>query len=147
MPMTLVKFNPFKELETLSERMRSLFDELPSAFNLDFTSTFYPRVDISEDEKNVYVSAELPGVDRKDVKVTLQDNVLTIEGEKKSEVKDEKKNYYRIERTYGSFRRSFALPAEVNPDKVKAKFENGMLIIEAEKKEPTPTNKKLIEIK
>jgi HSP20 family protein len=145
--MTLVKFNPFKELETLSERMRSLFDDLPTAFNWDFTSTFYPRVDISEDENNVYVTAELPGVDKKDVKVTLQDNVLTIEGEKKSEVKDEKKNYYRIERTYGSFCRSFALPAEVDPDKVKAKFENGMLMIEAAKKEPSPANKKLIEIK
>lgn len=145
--MTLIKFNPFKELETLSERMKSLFDELPTAFTWDFTSNFYPRVDISEDENNVYVTAEIPGVDKKDVKVTLQDNVLTIEGEKKSEVKDEKKNYYRIERTYGSFCRSFVLPAEVDPDKVKAKYENGMLMIEAAKKEPTPANKKLIEIK
>ncbi len=145
--MTLVKFNPFKELETLSERMRSLFDDLPTAFNWDFTSNFYPRVDISEDENKVYITAEIPGVDKKDVKVTLQDNVLTIEGEKKSEVKDEKKNYYRIERTYGSFCRSFSLPAEVDPDKIKAKFDNGVLTIEAEKKEPTPTNKKLIEIK
>ena len=145
--MTLIKFNPFKELETLSEKMRTIFDDLPTAFNWDLTSTFYPRVDISEDENNVYVTAEIPGVDKKDVKVTLQDNVLTIEGEKKAEVKDEKKNYFRIERSYGSFCRSFALPAEVDPDKVKAKYENGMLIIEAAKKEPTPTNKKLIEIK
>lgn len=145
--MTLIKFNPFKELETLSERMRNLFDEFPSAFSLDLTSTFYPRVDISEDENNVYVVAELPGVDKKDVKVTLQDNILTIEGEKRSEIKDEKKNFYRIERSYGSFCRSFTLPAEVNSDKVKAKFENGMLMIEAAKKEPTVVNKKLIEIK
>lgn len=145
--MTLIKFNPFKELETLSERMRSIFDDLPTAFNLDLTSSFYPRVDIAEDEENVYVTAELPGVDKKDVKVSLQDNVLTIKGEKKSEVKDENKNYYRIERTYGSFCRSFQLPAEVDPDKVKAKFENGMLMIEAAKKEPTPRNEKLIEIK
>lgn len=145
--MTLIKFNPFKELETLSERMRSIFDDLPTAFNLDLTSSFYPRVDIAEDDQNVYVTAELPGVDKKDVKVSLQDNVLTIKGEKKSEVKDENKNYYRIERTYGSFCRSFQLPAEVDPDKVKAKFENGMLMIEAAKKEVTPRNEKLIEIK
>lgn len=145
--MTLVKFNPFKELELLSERMKNLFEDLPTAFSFDFNTSFYPRVDISEDENNVYVTAEIPGVDKKDVKVTLQDNILTIEGEKKSEVKDEKKNYYRIERTYGSFCRSFALPAEVDTDKVKAKFENGMLLIEAAKKEPTPTNKKVIEIK
>lgn len=145
--MTLIKFNPFKELETLSERMRNIFDDLPTAFNLDLTSSFYPRVDIAEDDQNVYVTAELPGVDKKDVKVSLQDNVLTIKGEKKSEVKDENKNYYRIERTYGSFCRSFQLPAEVDPDKVKAKFENGMLMIEAAKKEPTPRNEKLIEIK
>lgn len=145
--MTLVKFNPFKELELLSERMKNLFEDLPTTFNFDFNTSFYPRVDISEDENNVYVTAEIPGVDKKDVKVTLQDNVLTIEGEKKTEVKDEKKNYYRIERTYGSFCRSFVLPSEVDPDKVKAKFENGMLMIEASKKEPTPTNKKVIEIK
>lgn len=145
--MTLIKFNPFKELETLSERMRSLFDDLPTAFNFDLTSSFYPRVDIAEDDQNIYVTAELPGVDKKDVKVSLQDNILTIKGEKKSEVKDENKNYYRIERTYGSFCRSFPLPAEVYPDKVKAKFENGMLMIEAAKKEPTPRNEKLIEIK
>lgn len=145
--MTLIKFNPFKELETLSERMRSIFDDLPTAFNLDLTSSFYPRVDIAEDDQNVYVTAELPGVDKKDVKVSLQDNVLTIKGEKKSEVKDENKNYFRIERTYGSFCRSFQLPAEIDHDKVKAKFENGMLMIEAAKKEPTSRNEKLIEIK
>lgn len=145
--MTLIKFNPFKELETLSERMRSIFDDLPTAFNLDLTSSFYPRVDIAEDDQNIYVTAELPGVDKKDVKVSLQDNVLTIKGEKKSEIKDENKNYFRIERTYGSFCRSFQLPAEVDHDKVKAKFENGMLMIEAAKKEPTSRNEKLIEIK
>lgn len=144
---TLMKFNPFKEIETLSERIRSLFDDLPMPVTWDITSNFYPRVDISEDENNIYVTAEIPGVDKKDVKVTLQDNILTIEGEKKSEVKDEKKNYYRIERTYGSFCRSLTLPAEVDPDKVKAKFEDGLLKIEAVKKEPTPTNKKVIEIK
>ncbi len=145
--MTLVKFNPFKELELLSERMKNLFEDLPAVFSFDFNTSFYPRVDISEDENNVYVTAEIPGVDKKDVKLTLQDNILTIEGEKKSEVKDEKKNYYRIERTYGSFCRSFALPAEVDPDKIKAKFENGMLMIEAAKKEQTPTNKIVIEVK
>jgi HSP20 family protein len=142
-----MKFNPFKEIEAMSERIRSLFDDLSMPVTWDITSNFYPRVDISEDENNIYVTAEIPGVDKKDVKVTLQDNILTIEGEKKSEVKDEKKNYYRIERTYGSFCRSLTLPAEVDPDKVKAKFEDGLLKIEAVKKEPTPTNKKVIEIK
>lgn len=145
--MTLVKFNPFKELEALSERMRNLFDDLPTAFNFDLPSSFHPRVDISEDENTIYITAEIPGVDKKDVKVTLQDNILTIEGEKKSEIRDEKKNYYRIERSYGAFCRSFRLPAEVDPDKIKAKFDNGLLTIEATKKEPTPTNKKIIEVK
>lgn len=144
---TLMKFNPFIEIEAMSERIRSLFDDLSMPVTWDITSNFYPRVDISEDENNIYVTAEIPGVDKKDVKVTLQDNILTIEGEKKSEVKDEKKNYYRIERTYGSFCRSLTLPAEVDLDKVKARFEDGLLKIEAAKKEPTPTNKKVIEIK
>jgi len=145
--MTLVKFNPFKELELINEKIKSFFNDLPTTFTSDWPMNYYPKVDISESDKAIYLNVELPGVDKKDVKVTLQDNVLTIEGEKKSEIKDEKKNYLRFERSYGSFCRSFVLPVEVNADEIKAKFENGILSIEAPKKEPTPINKKLIEIK
>ena len=72
------------------------------------------RVDVTEDNENLYVHAEVPGVDKNDIKINLVGDVLTISGEKKSEQKDEKKNYYRIERNYGAFSRSFTLPAEVN---------------------------------
>lgn len=144
--MTLVRFNPFKELDTISERMRNFFEDFPTSFNLDFSSNFAPRTDIFEDEKNVYVSVEIPGVDKKDVKISVQDNILTIKGEKKSELKDEKKNFFRVERSYGSFCRSFTLPVEVDAEKTGAKYENGMLNITLPKLEPTPKNEKLIEI-
>ncbi len=145
--MTLIRFNPFRELDTIQDRMRNLFDDFPTSLNLDASSNFSPRVDVSEDENSVFVNIELPGVDKKDVKITVQENnILTIKGEKKSEIKDEKKNFYRVERTYGSFCRTMALPAEVNSEKTKAKYENGILNIELPKLEPAPKAEKLIEI-
>lgn len=88
-----------------------------------------PNVDVSEDDKQIVATAELPGMDEKDVEVTLADNVLTIKGEKKSEheEKDEKKNYHLLERSYGSFRRSLPLDCEVDAGKVTAKFDKGVL--------------------
>ena len=90
-----------------------------------------PRLDVSEDDKQLVATAELPGIDEKDVEVTLDDNVLTIKGEKKSEreEKDEKKNYHLVERSYGSFRRSIALDADVDAKNVKATFDKGVLKI------------------
>lgn len=88
-----------------------------------------PSLDLSEDETQFVATAELPGIDEKDVEVTLADNVLTIKGEKKSEreEKDEKKNYHLLERSYGAFRRSVALDADVDPQKVTASFDKGVL--------------------
>jgi len=88
-----------------------------------------PNVDVSEDDKQIVVTAELPGMDEKDVEVTLADNVLTIKGEKKSEheEKDETKNYHLLERSYGSFRRSLPLDCEVDAAKVTANFDKGVL--------------------
>jgi HSP20 family protein len=145
--MTLIRYNPFRELETFSDRMKSFFEDFPTSINLDASSNFNPRIDISDDEKTVFVNVELPGVDKKDVKISVQENnILTIKGEKKTEIKDEKKNFYRVERTYGSFCRTMALPVDVNAEKTKAKYENGILTIELPKLEPTPKSEKLIEI-
>ncbi|MCX6151673.1 MAG: Hsp20/alpha crystallin family protein [Ignavibacteriales bacterium] len=144
--MTLIKFEPLKELETLSDRMHRYFEDFPS-FGFDFTGGFSPRIDISEDEKNVYVEAELPGLKKDDLKITLQDNILTLKGEKKKEIEKKEKNYYRNERSYGSFQRSFTLPVEVDSNNVDAHFENGTLTLKMEKLQPAKTKAKEIELK
>ncbi len=104
-----------------------------------------PSVDIFEDADNVVIKAELPGMKKEDINVNLTGDTITISGEKKKEEKVEKKNYYRLERSHGSFSRSFRLPKEVQTDKAKAKFKDGVLQIkipktaEAKKKEKKVT--------
>jgi HSP20 family protein len=144
--MTLVKFEPLKELETLSERMQRYFDDFPS-FGFDFSNSFTPRIDISDDEKNVFVEAEIPGVNKDDLKITLKDNILTLKGEKKIEKEKKDKNYYRSERCYGSFQRSFTLPVDVDSNKIDAKYNDGTLTLKMEKLKPAPVKVKEIEIK
>lgn len=144
--MTLMKFEPLREFEGLSNTIQKLFGEFPT-FGRDLGFSFSPRIDISDDEKNIFIEAEIPGATKDDIKISLQDNILTINGEKKIAEEKKEKNYYRSERVYGSFSRSFTLPAEVNPDKVKAKFENGILNIEVEKAHPKERKEKLIDIK
>lgn len=144
--MTLIKFEPLKELESLSQRMQKYFEDFPS-LSFDAAGAFSPRIDISEDDKNIYVEAEIPGTRKEDLKITIQDNIITLKGEKKkTEVKSEK-NYYRSERVYGSFSRSFTLPVAVNPDNVDARFEDGILRVKMEKLVPKPVNEKVIELK
>jgi len=91
--------------------------------------SFAPRTNVTEDEKILTVTVELPGVDEKDVELTLEDGVLTIQGEKKSEFRDEKESFYCSERVYGSFRRSLSLPADVDGDKARASYEKGVLTV------------------
>ena len=88
-----------------------------------------PKVEVSEDAKAYEITAELPGVEEKDVNLALRDDVLTLSGEKKSEREEKKKGYHVAERSYGSFRRSFRLPDDVNPDKISAKFDKGVMTI------------------
>ena len=125
--MTLVKFAPSKEMANINTRLKKFFEDFDSPFftdwgkNFNFNqNVFTPRVDVTEDNDNLYVHAEIPGVDKKDIKVSVVGDVLTISGEKKSEQRDENKNYYRIERTSGSFSRSFTLPAEIKVEKISA---------------------------
>jgi HSP20 family protein len=146
MAMTLVKFEPLKELETLHDRIQRYFEDFTN-FGFTFADNFNPRIDISEDNDSINVVAEIPGVKKENVKITLQDNILTIEGEKKKEEEKKEKNYYRSERVFGSFKRSFTLPTEVDADNVEAKFENGMLNIRLKKLNPKPKKEKVIELK
>lgn len=120
---------------TLFERdMNRMFDEFFNGFGLlpsweTGWSAFSPQVDIVDGEKEVKVSVELPGLDEKDIEVSLSHDMLTISGEKHQEKEDKGKNYYRMERSYGSFKRSIPIPCEVKTEAVDATFKNGVLNI------------------
>ncbi|MCB9247492.1 MAG: Hsp20/alpha crystallin family protein [Ignavibacteriales bacterium] len=144
--MTLLRFEPIRDLDHLSNRFQRFFDEFPGLQTLD-KDTFSPRIDISEDEKSILIDAEIPGVKKENLKITMQDNILTIEGEKKKVSEEKEKNFYREERTYGKFKRSFTLPVEVDSEKVDAKFNDGMLEIKLNKMEPKVAKERVIELK
>jgi HSP20 family protein len=153
----LVKVEPSRALTPYEEMERWFEDVFRRPFSL-MRPSWWPRlefpeleevtpsVDIFEEGDGVVVKAELPGMKREDVEVSLTDDVITISGEKKKEEKVEKKNYYSLERTYGSFTRSFRLPAEVQTDKAKAKFESGVLEIRIPKTEEAKKKTKKIPI-
>ena len=105
-----------------------------------------PAVDVSETEKFVEVSADLPGIDEKDVDVTLSDNVLTIRAKRESEVEDKKKDFHRIERTYGSYFRQIPMPCEVQEDDVQASFKKGVLTVMLPKAPEARSSQKKIEV-
>lgn len=144
--MTLIKFEPLREFETIHDRIQRYFDDF-STHGLKVSDSFSPRIDISEEKNQINVTAEIPGVKKENIKITLQDNILAIEGEKKKETEQTEQNWYRSERVYGSFKRSFTLPTEVDSDKVQAKYENGILHITLQKLEAKVQSEKVIELK
>ena len=132
MKTQITRWNPAKEMEQFHNRLASLWNWEPLRVNggLEEALTvaeWSPRVDIVEDEKEFVVQAELPEMKREDVKVTVADGVLTISGERQQEKEEKNKKYHRIEREYGSFVRSFTLPAGASGDKVSADFKDGLL--------------------
>src|SRR5271166_2211411 len=136
---TLEKWNPFREIEEMQSRLASLFgrrmpirDGREEAFGL---TEWMPLVDISEDDKEYTIKVELPGVSKEDVKVTVEGGVLSITGERKAEKEEKDKKYHRIERSYGSFVRSFTLPEGTSTDKVGAEFKDGILKLHLPKDE------------
>ena len=142
--MTLARWDPFRELDLLQERINRLFDEAwlrPARRE----RAFVPAVDIYEDENEIVVKCELPDMNEKDIEVKIENNVLTIKGEKKLERVEKKENYHLIESSYGSFSRSFTLPSNVDADKATAKYEKGVLKITLPKKEEAKP--KQIEVK
>lgn len=106
-----------------------------------------PRVDVTEDENAYEITAEMPGVEEKDVEVTVKENRLTLRGEKKSEKEEKKKDYHMTERSYGSFERSFRLPADVMADKIKADFAKGVLTLTLPKTPEAKSKERKIAIK
>jgi HSP20 family protein len=126
----VTRWNPSQQLAAAREPMYRLFDTFFSNGGEDLASrTWTPPVDIQETDDSYRIHAELPGLSKDDIQITLENNVLRLSGERKFEKDVKEENYHRIERTYGTFSRSFALPSLVSSDKVEAKFENGVLSI------------------
>lgn len=139
-------------IERLREEMDALFDDFFGGFSLEpfegrYAKSFTPNVDVSETDKAIRVSAELPGMDDKDIEVNLQRDSLTIRGEKKEEKEDKGKDYYHIERSYGSFSRTIPLPVDIESDKAEATFKKGVLTVTIPKSAKAVESKKKITIK
>ncbi len=147
--MSLIRFDPFRNIEGITRKMNSFMTDFDKGLNVEF-GDFSPKVDISEDEKYIYFQAELPGLNKEDVKVTINNNVLVIKGKKNREEKVEENEddycFIRVERRFGEFSRSFVLPDNIKNDSISAKVENGVLNISIEKIEPEKPKEVNIEI-
>jgi HSP20 family protein len=147
---SIIRWDPFKEMEELQGRLAKLFSlgqpRIANGGKESITATEWaPTVDIIEDEKECVVKADLPEVKKEDVKVTVEDDVLTITGERKVEKEDKGKKFHRLERAYGNFLRSFTLPPGADGAKVSAEFKDGVLKVHLPKSEKAKT--KTVEVK
>lgn len=157
--MSLIRWNPVRdltpwstdfatELSQIHREMNRMFDTFFRGDVLDngsFGSFWTPAVDITEREDAYLVELELPGLTKEDVKITMENNILTIRGEKKQEKEEKRGSYHRSERCYGSFQRSFTLPTTVKSDKIEAQYKNGILTVTLPKVEDAKA--KAIEVK
>jgi len=134
--MTMItRWDPFREFFTLQDRMNRLFRDSQGSQEEALTTTmFAPPVDVYEDEHSVTLKIEVPGIDEKDIDVRVENNTLTVQGERKFEKEEKEENYRRVERQYGSFTRTFTLPNTVDPDNIQANYDKGILKIQLAKK-------------
>ena len=146
-----VRSDPFM---TLRGEMDRLFDHFWRGFDLPTWSrdeslppVLMPRLDVSETDKGYEIAVELPGIDEKDIEMTLADGVLTIKGEKKAEKEDKARGHLHVERSYGAFERALALPSDADAEKIDAKFKNGVLTASIAKKPDAKPAAKRIDIK
>ena len=133
----LTRWDPFREFVTLQDRMNRLFRDSygPEGREEALTSTtFAPPVDVYEDEHNVTLKIEVPGIEEKDIDVRIENNTLTVHGERKFEKEEKEENYRRVESQYGSFTRTFTLPNTVDPESVQADYDKGVLKIKLAKR-------------
>ncbi len=146
----LTTWDPFKELDEMQRRLATIFGRAPVRKDSEreeamTVAEWAPLVDITEDDKEYLIKAELPEVKKDDVKVSVQDGVLTISGERKYEKEEKGKKYHRIERAYGSFARSFTLPDDADAEKVAGDFKDGVLKVHVPKSEKAKPKK--VEVK
>jgi len=135
---TLTRWEPFKELEDLQNRLSSVFSRAPRQGNGREGLTladWSPVADITEDDKEYLIKLDLPEMKKEDVKVTVENGVLTVSGERKFDKEEKNKKYHRVERGYGTFMRSFTLPDDADANKINAEFKNGSLMVHLPKSE------------
>ena len=136
--MSITRFDPFRDLRTLQDEVNRLFS---TNYSRSFgeegfaRGAWAPSVDIFENKDEIVLEAELPGMNREDFELTIENNVLTLRGERRFEKKDEADNYHRVERAYGQFTRSFTLPQTVSPEGATAEYKNGVLRVVLHKRE------------
>ena len=137
--MTIMRWRPVRDIVSIQDEMNRMFDgffgKKPQRWFEPEEGLWSPTVDVSEDKDNIMLTAEVPGLKKEDIKLSVQDNVLTISGEKKQEKEEKDADYHRLERSFGSFCRSFTLPTPVQPDKIKASYKEGVLKVTLPKTE------------
>ena len=146
----IIRWDPFRELDDLQNRLSTMFGRAPVKNEGERqealrVAEWAPLVDITEDAKEYLIKAELPDIKKEEVKINVQNDVLSISGERKYEKEEKDKKFHRIERAYGSFLRSFTIPEDADPEKVSAEFENGLLRVHIPKTERSKP--KSIEVK
>jgi HSP20 family protein len=137
--MSIIRWDPFQQMNRLQDRVNRLFNESvyrPSEEN-DFYGIWSPPVDIYETDNELVLKAELPGIKPENVDIRIENNTLSLKGERKFEEESKKDNFHRMERSYGTFIRSFTLPRTVEQDKVVAEYKDGVLSVTLPKKEET----------
>ena len=131
--MAIIRWDPFRDLVTLRDRMNRLFEDAVSTARSEekdmISSAWAPAVDIYEDDNQLVLTVEVPGIEEKAIEIRVEDNTLSIRGERKMEKETKEENYHRIERAYGSFYRSFSLPNYIDQESIRAEHENGVLKI------------------
>jgi HSP20 family protein len=133
----MTRWDPLRDLATMQNRLNRFVRESYSPESPDetlMTTSFAPPVDVYEDEHNITLKLEVPGIDEKDIDVRMENNTLTVHGERKFEKEEKEENFRRVERQYGSFTRSFTLPSSVDPGQVSANYDKGVLKINLAKK-------------
>lgn len=136
--MSIVRYDPFRDLRSLQDEVNRLFStNLTRAFGEEGIArgAWNPSVDIYENKDQIVLEAELPGMKREDFDLSIENNVITLRGERRFEKQDESDNYHRVERAYGSFTRSFTLPQTVQAEQVSAEYRNGVLRVKLPKRE------------
>ena len=147
--MSIVRWDPFRELEEMNDRLNRVFGRasLAHAKDKDAMVAFdwAPSVDISENNEEFVIKAELPGVNKDDVKVAVEEGIVRIQGERKQEKEEKDKKFHRVERSYGSFLRTFSLPTNIDEAKIQAQFKDGVLNVRLPKS--ASAKPKAIEVK
>ena len=136
--MAITRWDPFREVAALQNRMNALFQDVTrgqESNDVLATTGFVPAVDVYEDEHKVVLKLEVPGIEEKDLDVRVENNTLTVKGERKFEKEEKEENFHRIERRYGNFYRAFTLPTTIDTDSVQANYDAGVLRIELAKRQ------------